>query len=53
MVNKLRTLDILLQLQGELFEDTLKEAVRIYFMVLSDLTFDHQFNEVAPPTATL
>ena len=53
MVNKLRTLDILLQLQGELFEDTLKEAVRVCFMVLSHLTFNHQFNEVALPTAIL
>ena len=28
MVDRLRHLDLLLQLQGELFEDSLKEAVR-------------------------
>ena len=34
MVDKLRTLDILLQLQGELFEDTLKEAVSPHLLMV-------------------
>ena len=37
MVDKLHHLDILLQLQGELFEDMLKEAVGIF----------HSFNSLS------
>ena len=33
MVDRLRHLDLLLQLQGELFEDTLKEAVTNIFLI--------------------
>ena len=37
MVDRLRHLDLLLQLQGELFEDTLKEAVNnIYIFFFSN-----------------
>ena len=42
MVDRLRHLDLLLQLQGELFEDTLKEVVNNIFV-------SHSSNHVLSP----